>query len=125
MNLVRAFHRNREFGLKGISGSKIQPKGEGNEETINVSHQLPGNYRHTNIRGARSVARPDLCLQTLASKLEIDPSHLGRILRGKAKPSLRLAEKLAGALGQTVDELLTDIRKHTQGQGQQGQVQAS
>lgn len=68
-------------------------------------------FQHTHIRGARSSARPDLCLKTLAARLGIHPSHLGRILRGTAKPSLSLAEKLAGELGQTVDELIADLNK--------------
>lgn len=71
-------------------------------------------YTHRGSRGARSVARPDLCLTSLAGKLEIHPSHLGRILRGIGKPSLTVLQKLARELGQSVDDLLNDIREQKQ-----------
>lgn len=70
---------------------------------------MPPPYTHADQRGARSTARPDLCLRELAAKISIHPSHLGRILRGKAKPSLTVAQNLAGELGQTVDELMASI----------------
>lgn len=83
-----------------------------------ADHTHQDAFRHTHIRGARSTARPDLCLKTLAAKLDIHPSHLGRILRGTAKPSLSLAGRLAGELGQTVDELITDLDREKQKQKQ-------
>lgn len=66
-------------------------------------------YRHGTKRGARSTARPDLCLTSLAKKLSIHPSHLGRILRGIGKPSVTVMQNLASELGVSVDELLKQI----------------
>jgi DNA-binding XRE family transcriptional regulator len=50
-------------------------------------------------RGRRSALFPDLNITATAKELGITKSHLAKILSGRNKPSLDLAQKIADALG--------------------------
>ena len=50
----------------------------------------------------------DVTQEDLAERVEISPTHLGRIERGEKKPSLSLLIRIANALQLSVDDLLVD-----------------
>ena len=58
------------------------------------------------LRRARQKA--GLFIDELSMMTGIDPGYLSKVERGKGCPSLRTVQKLALALGKTVDELFPD-----------------
>jgi transcriptional regulator with XRE-family HTH domain len=51
-----------------------------------------------------------MTVRTLASKSRMTAAHVSRVENGKADPSLSVLKRLAGALGVTVSELVSDER---------------
>ena len=49
-----------------------------------------------------------LSQESLAAKAQVHPTYVGLIERGKRSPTLRIAEKLAHALGTNIQSLLEE-----------------
>lgn len=71
---------------------------------------LPGNSLPTSLlrgreRGRASRLYPDLNISKVARVIKCEQSHLSNILHGKRNGAQPLMEKIAGALGISLDEL--------------------
>lgn len=51
-----------------------------------------------------------LNLREIARRLECDHGHLSRVFNSRRGPSLQMAQRLAEALGMSVDDFLTALR---------------
>jgi transcriptional regulator with XRE-family HTH domain len=61
--------------------------------------------------GRRSRLYPELNLRELAHRAEVDPSYFGRVLSGKQRPSLPVAQRIAAVLGVPIEEIAAIPRK--------------
>jgi transcriptional regulator with XRE-family HTH domain len=55
--------------------------------------------------GRRPPNYPDLNFQAIGAALGISPTHVGRILNGVSRPSMRVAERLAVLMGWSIDQI--------------------
>jgi transcriptional regulator with XRE-family HTH domain len=60
--------------------------------------------------GGRPSAVPELYLTGLAQQVGVTPSYLSKLFNGKGTPSLKVAEKLAKAMGITVEQLAQKLK---------------
>lgn len=61
--------------------------------------------RASSARGRKPRSYPDLNYQTLGRSIGISATWLGRIMNGLTRPSMPVAQKLAGVLGWSIDQV--------------------
>lgn len=69
-------------------------------------------------RGRRSPNYPNLNFQAIGRALGVAGTYVGRILNGRSRPSLRIAEKLAGYMGCSIDQINALYKRRVQKQNQ-------
>ena len=69
-----------------------QPSGE-------IPRRAPGTP------GMRCLAYPDLDLQLLGRVLGLSSTYVGRILNGRSRPSMHVAQEIAELMGWTIDQV--------------------
>jgi hypothetical protein len=61
--------------------------------------------RRPGTAGQRSKSFPQISLQILGRQVGIDPTYAGRIMNGRVRPSMAVAERLAAIMGWTLDQV--------------------
>lgn len=71
--------------------------------------RTPTSYQHSDQRGRRCSALPDLNLGKIAEAAGISIGYLSKLLRGIGNPSIPTARKIAEAMGLTLEIFLMQI----------------
>jgi len=66
-------------------------------------------YSHSDSRGRRSSARPEINFTHLAAAVGVTPSYLSKLFKGIGTPSVPLALKLAEEMQIPLDQLLEEL----------------
>jgi DNA-binding XRE family transcriptional regulator len=84
------------LGVRKTSGAAAAALPRPNSE---VPRRAPGTP------GMRCLAYPDLDLQLLGRVLGLSSTYVGRILNGRSRPSMRVAQEIAELMGWTIDQV--------------------
>lgn len=60
-------------------------------------------------RGRKSKVRPDVFMRSVAVKAKISTGYVSKILRGISTPSIPVAQRMAKAMGLTLEDFLQQI----------------
>jgi DNA-binding XRE family transcriptional regulator len=93
---------------KAKTNTKIKTKSGENASTSVGVWRSPSEYiEGKSATGGRLCAgAPKVHLSRAAKRIGVSAGHLSRVLNGKGEPSLKVARRMAEALGMTIEEVL-------------------